>query len=64
MKKKLIEDTVKLWNNFVKLDSQHQSELNDMKEAIHKIQYILAMRICRKDHPDIFKIWRNNNDRT
>lgn len=45
-----------MWNEFVKLDSQHPDEQRDFADGIHKCQYIIGMRIARDGRPDLFPI--------
>jgi hypothetical protein len=54
--RKVLDLTAECWNEFVKLKSTHPDELNDFADGIHKLQYILGMRMVRRDHPDIFPI--------
>lgn len=50
----LLSDTGKLWNSFITLPEEHSMERQEFASAIHVIQGLLAMRLCRKSHPEIF----------
>lgn len=54
--RKILVLTAECWNEFIKLKPTHPDEINDFADGIHKLQYVLAMRMCRRDHPDIFPI--------
>lgn len=48
---KVMDSLVDAWNEFIKLDRQHPSELSDFANGIHICQHQLAMRILRRDYP-------------
>ncbi|MCC0764746.1 hypothetical protein IR151_17265 [Clostridioides sp. ES-S-0006-03] len=48
----IMDNLVSAWNEFIKLDKQHPSELNDFCDAIHKAQQILGLRVLRNDYPE------------
>lgn len=52
--RKVLALTAECWNEFIKLKPTHPDDTNDFCDAIHTLQRILAMRMCRRDHPDIF----------
>lgn len=54
--RKVLALTADCWNEFIKLKPTHPDDINDFADAIHELQRILAMRMCRRDHPDIFPI--------
>lgn len=54
--KELLEMTVDLFNRFTKLSPQHPHEAQEFTRSIHELQYIIGMRILRKEHPDMFPI--------
>jgi hypothetical protein len=54
--RKVLKLTAECWNEFIKLESTHPSDTNDFADGIHILQRILAMRMARRDHPDIFPI--------
>lgn len=51
---KIFEMSAELWNEFIKLEVEHESETKDMAFFIHGVQGILATRIARKQNPKIF----------
>ena len=50
----LLSDTGKLWDSFIALPEEHPMERQEFASAIHVIQGLLAMRLCRRSHPEIF----------
>lgn len=40
------------YSEFLKLETQHPSEMQDFVNAIHAIQGILAMRVIRRGYPE------------
>jgi hypothetical protein len=54
--RKVLALTAECWNEFLKLEPTHPDDINDFCNGIHKLQHILAMRMCRRDHPDIFPV--------
>ncbi len=40
------------WNAFCILPSQHPDEKRDFCDAIHRLQDLLAVRVCRRLFPD------------
>jgi len=53
---KVLEMSGQLWNEFIKLEIEHESETKEMEFFIHGVQGILATRIARKQNPKIFPI--------
>ena len=43
---------VETWNNFVKLEPTHPDDIKDFHRAIHQLQYVMGMRILRREHPE------------
>ena len=61
MEKKIEEDLllsriVELHNIYISLPVQHPSDQQEWCNAIHDLQKLIALRIVRKDHPNIFPI--------
>ena len=56
--KNLLKLSGKLWNEFISLPVEHQSELKEMEFFIHGIQGIISIRIARKQNPKIFPFKR------
>lgn len=52
----ILKKLAEVYSLFTELKSQHPDELNDFIDGIHKCQYVLGMRIARKDHPNLFPI--------
>lgn len=44
----ILDHAVIIWNIFSELEQTHPSDANDLAEAIHDIQKIISMRICRR----------------
>lgn len=53
--KKVMINITNAHNDFVKLDSTHSSESIDWCNAIHKLQSLIALRVLRRDQPEIFE---------
>jgi len=51
---KVMDKILEGYNEFLKLERQHSSELDDIVNAVHSIQNILAMRVIRRNYP---KYW-------
>ena len=51
---KILNMTAEIWNMFVELKQTHPSDIDDMANAIHDIQKIIAVRIARRVRPDQF----------
>jgi hypothetical protein len=49
---KVMGSLVIAWNEYVKLERTHPSELNDFADGIHKCQHQLAMKVLRRDYPE------------
>lgn len=50
----IMKKTAEIWNEFLTLEQTHPSDINELGEAIHDIQKIIAVRIARRERPDIF----------
>lgn len=48
---RIMDNLISAWNEFLKLDIQHPSEINDFGNGIHQCQYQLCMRILRREYP-------------
>lgn len=48
--------TAQCWNKFIKLEQTHPSDIDDFANAIHDLQKIIALRMCRRSNPEIFPI--------
>ena len=44
------------YSEFLKLETQHPSEIQDFVNAIHAIQSTLAMRVVRRSYPEYWLI--------
>ena len=51
---KIIDLITKAHNLFMLLEESHSIEKSDWINGIHKLQYVLGMRILRRDYPSIF----------
>lgn len=58
---KVMDSLVNAWNQFIKLGSQHPSEVNDFADGIHKCQHQLCMRILRRDYPKGYPSYKSDN---
>lgn len=51
---KVLDNVVAAWNMFVSLEQTHPSDIDDMANAVHDIQKIIAVRIARRVRSDRF----------
>lgn len=48
----IMNSLVNAWNKYVKLEVMHPSDNDDFIRGIHLCQYVLSMRILRRDYPN------------
>lgn len=48
----VMDALVTAWNKFIGLQRQHPSELDEFCDGIHRCQYLLSVRISRREHPE------------
>lgn len=54
---RILDQTRNLWGVVIKLHESHPDERNDFKDAIHRIQDLIAFRIASKLTDGIFREW-------
>lgn len=54
VEKEILKLSAQCWNSFVSLSQTHPNDIDEFTEAIHQIQKLIAVRLCRRTHPDIF----------
>jgi hypothetical protein len=42
------------WNKFIKLDNHHLDHINEFRHGIHKLQYIIGVRVAQRLNPEIW----------
>jgi hypothetical protein len=42
------------WNSFVKLQSYHPDEANEMRQSIHACQHIIGCRVACRANPEVW----------
>jgi transcriptional regulator with XRE-family HTH domain len=47
----IMDGIAHIWNKFSKLEKHHPAETNDFVDGIHKCQYVLGMRVLRRNYP-------------
>jgi hypothetical protein len=52
--KKVLALSAELWETYITMPKQHPDEHNELRDAIHHIQGLVAMRIARATHPDLY----------
>lgn len=57
---RLLDETRNLWSKILMLPESHPDERNDFKDAIHKIQDLIAFRIASKLTDGIFREWKQD----
>jgi hypothetical protein len=45
------------YGEFLELERQHPDEMRDFVDAVHRIQDLLTIRICRRQYPDYWKTY-------
>lgn len=45
---------VQAWNLFISSKQTHPSDVKDFNNGIHLCQYIMGMRLLRRDYPEIY----------
>jgi hypothetical protein len=53
---KVMDALVEAWNEYIKLEKQHPSDIDEFKNGIHKCQHALTIRILRRDYPEGYLI--------
>jgi len=53
---KVMDALVEAWNEYIKLEKQHPSDINEFGDGIHKCQHALTIRILRRDYPEGYPI--------
>ena len=56
----VMDKLIDAWNEFLKLEVTHPSELTDFNNGIHLLQQILCMRVMRRDYPLGYPTYKNN----
>ena len=46
---------IKVYEAYNKLETQHQTEKQEVCDAVHKIQDLLAVRVCRRMFPEFWE---------
>lgn len=54
--KQVLDSLSNAWNLFIEMERQHPNEAADFADGIHKCQQIIALRVARSIHPDVFPI--------
>ena len=50
----VLSKLVEAYNRFLQLPVQHDDDLRDFTDGIHRCQHVLAIRIAREARPDLF----------
>lgn len=54
IEKQIGDHLVQAWNLFVSLEQTHPSDIQDFNSGIHLCQYVMGMRLLRREHPEIY----------
>jgi len=57
---KIIKMTADIWNEFKTLEQTHPSDMEDLADAIHDIQKIIAVRLARRIKPEQFVAYKKD----
>ena len=52
--KQISDHLIQAWNLFVSLEQTHPSDIEDFNRGIHLCQYVMGMRLLRREHPEIY----------
>jgi hypothetical protein len=52
----IVELLGKAYKLFVHLEPQHPDETNDFMDGLHRLQYVMGMRILRRELPEMYPI--------
>lgn len=52
--KDILKDLSSAWNKFVALDNKSQDDIIEFKDSIHNAQKLIALRIARRNNPEIW----------
>lgn len=52
--KQISDHLIKAWNLFISLEQTHPGDIHDFNHGIHLCQYIMGMRLLRREHPEIY----------
>jgi hypothetical protein len=44
------------WNKFTKLNNKHGDHNNEFRDAIHKLQYIIGVRVAQRVNPEVWYV--------
>jgi len=53
--KAVVSSLVDSWNKFLALGHHTTDDLNEYRDAIHRCQQIIALRVARRADPDIWR---------
>ena len=53
---KVMDNLIEAWNEYIKLEKQHPSDIDEFCNGIHKCQHALTIRILRRDYPEGYPI--------
>ena len=59
---KVMDALIKAWNEYIKLEKQHSSDINEFCNGIHICQHALTIRILRRDYPEGYPIKNRKED--
>jgi hypothetical protein len=53
---KVMDSLVDAWNEYVKLEKQHPTDIDEFCDGIHRCQHALTIRILRRDYSEGYPI--------
>jgi len=51
----IMDKTIDIWNEFIGMETMHQTEKTEMMTAIHQIQSIMSHRVMKRTYPTYFR---------
>lgn len=55
---KVMDALIAAWNEFLRLDITHPSDMPDFTNGIHQCQQILGMRVLQRNYPEGYPVKR------
>ena len=53
--KMVLDNLVQAWNDFVSLENRSDDDNTEFRDAIHRAQQLIALRVARRVDPDIWR---------
>jgi hypothetical protein len=57
----VLDSIVASWDGFIHLPVMHPSDQEEFGTAIHLLQKLIALRVCRRDYPNTWPTYSASN---